>query len=138
MTDGLRPRRVTVVDDSPDLLALFGDALRFDGVELALFDGSATLQDIEASTPDLLVVDLRLGTESLTGMEIIRLARAHRQLRHVPIVVCSAAVDQLVTLEPELSEIPNLFVLPKPFSLGELDACVGEALARRVGAATDR
>jgi CheY-like chemotaxis protein len=35
--------RLTVVDDSPELLAVFGDALRFDGVSVTLFDGSARI-----------------------------------------------------------------------------------------------
>jgi CheY-like chemotaxis protein len=125
------PHRLTVVDDSPELLALFGDALRADGVELALFDGAVTIHEIEQSRPHLLVMDLLLGVDNLTGLEMIRLLRAHRTLRHVPIIVCSAAVDAIRNHEDELSRTANLFVLPKPFSLDDLEMCVGEALRSR-------
>ena len=133
MADGLRRRRVTVVDDSPELLALFGDLLRFDGVEMSLLNGSTTLQDIEESIPDLLVIDLRLGGESLAGWDIIRLVRAHRELRNVPIIVCSAAIDEIGEHRDEFSRTPDLYLLPKPFSLDELESCVGKALGQRVG-----
>jgi CheY-like chemotaxis protein len=127
-------RRVTVVGDSPELLDLFGDALRFEGVALALFDGTATLQAIEESVPDLLVIDLRLGAGSLTGLEVVRLVRSHRQLRRVPIIVCSAAFDEIRQHEGELTGMPALFVLPLPFSLDDLESCVREALGDRVEA----
>lgn len=128
MAEERAQRRVTVVDDSPELLALFGDALRFDGVALTLFNGSATLTAIEESAPDLLVIDLRLGPGSLTGFEMVSLVRSHRQLRRVPIIVCSAALDEIRQHEDELTRMPALFVLPKPFSLEDLESCVGKAL----------
>jgi hypothetical protein len=37
VVEGLGRRRVTVIDDSPELLALFGDLLRYEGVEISLF-----------------------------------------------------------------------------------------------------
>lgn len=136
MAERLVQRRLTVVDDSPELLALFGDVLRFDGVEIALFDGTVTIQDIEQSVPDLVVIDLRLGADSLAGLDIIRRLRSHRELRHVPVIVCSAAHDAISEHDEELSRIPDLSVLPKPFSLDELQSCVDEALGGRREAPT--
>lgn len=127
-------RRITVVDDSPELLSLFGDVLRVDGVELSLFNGSTSLQDIEESVPDLLVMELRLAADGLSGLDMIRLVRRHRRLRRLPIIVCSGALDQIRQHGDELSQMPGLFVLTKPFSLEELESCVGEALREGVGA----
>ena len=124
-------RRVTVIDDSPELLAVVGDALRFDGVDVSLFDGTDALQDIEKSAPDLLMIDLRLGPDSLSGLDVIRLVRRHRTLRGVPIIVCSAAPESLREHEDELSRVPDLHVLAKPFSLEELESRVYEALGER-------
>jgi DNA-binding response OmpR family regulator len=129
-----RQRRITVVDDSPELLGLFGDVLRVDGVELSLFNGATTVQDIEESVPDLLVMGLRLADDGLSGLDMIRLVRSHRRLRRVPIIVCSGALDQVRQHGDELSQVPDLFVLTKPFSLEELESCVGEALREDVGA----
>jgi CheY-like chemotaxis protein len=126
-----QPRRVTVVDDSPELLALMGDALRFDGAEIALLGSGATLVDIEASGPDLLVLDLRFGGDGLNGLDIIREARLHHRLRHVPIIVCSGAHDAIAAHGDELGRTSRLAVLPKPFSLEDLEACVEEAIGLR-------
>lgn len=129
ITEGVRPRRLIAVDDSPEVLALLGDALRVDGTEIALFDGRVTLQDIESSHPDLLLIDLRLGAGGLTGLDMIRRVRSHRELRHIPIIVCSAALDAIAEHDEELERIPNLSILRMPFSLDDLEACVDAALS---------
>jgi CheY-like chemotaxis protein len=131
-------RRVTVVDDSPELLALLGDVLRFDGVDVSLFDGGTTLHDIEESAPDLLVLDLRLASDGLTGMEMIRHVRSDQVLRDVPIVVCSAALDEVRVHEDELSRTPRVFVLAKPFSLDEFESCLGKAFGEATSAPAGR
>ncbi len=133
MVAGHGRRRVTVVDDSPELLALLGEALRFDGVEVSLFDGTATLDGIEDSDPDLLMIDVRLGSANLHGLDVIRLVRRHERLGDIPIIVCSAAQEQLRQHEQELKEIPNLSILAKPFGLGDLESTVEAALGRPAG-----
>lgn len=127
-----QPRRITVIDDSPELLGLFGDVLRADGVELSLLDESATIQDVAASAPGLLVIDLLLGDDGLSGMDMVRLVRSHRELREVPIIVCSAALHEIREHDEELSRTSAIFVLAKPFSLEELESRVREALDQRV------
>jgi hypothetical protein len=42
----------------------------------------------------------------------------------------------LAKLNGSLSKVPDLFVLPKPFSLDELEARVSEALGEQFAAAT--
>ncbi len=133
MVDGHARRRVTVVDDAPELLALLGDALRFNGVKVSLLDGTATLERIEGSNPDLLMIDLRLGSANLDGLEVIRLIRRHEGLRDMPIIVCSAAQEELRKHEEELNGIRHLFILRKPFGLGDLESAVEAALPRSGG-----
>ena len=129
------PRRnVTVVDYSPDVLTLLGDVLRSDGFKVSLLDGATTFMAIVDSQPDVLVIDWRLGTGSLNGGDIIREARSNHALRAVPIIVCSAALDELEAVADELAQVPQLYILNKPFSLEELEACVGQALNTNVRA----
>ena len=123
-------QRVTVIDDSPELLSLFEDVLSRDGVEVTLLDGATSIAEILESRPSLLVVDLRLGTNSLPGWDIVRLARQSRALDHVPIVVCSAALDQVRQHETEIEEFPRTYLLPKPFSLADLESVLHEALGQ--------
>jgi CheY-like chemotaxis protein len=124
----MTPQRVTVIDDSPELLALFEDVLGGEGVKLTLLDGAASFEEIQRSDPTLLVVDLRLGTDSLPGWEVIRTARSRPSFDEVPIVVCSAALDQVRQHESDLEAFPRTYLLPKPFSLADLDSVLHEAL----------
>ena len=123
-------QRVTVIDDSPELLSLFEDVLSRDGLELTLLGGATSFDEILETNPTLLVVDLRLGTDSLPGWDIVRLARQSRALEHVPIVVCSAALDHVRQHESELEAFPRTYLLPKPFSLVDLDSVLHEALGQ--------
>lgn len=121
-------RRITVIDDSPEILAVFGDALRREGVEVTLLDDRVTIQQIEMSEPELLVVDLRLGTDHLPGWEIIRHIRAHPMLADVPVIVCSGALDQMRDYGGPGAGMPRTYLLPKPFSLPDLEAVLDEAI----------
>lgn len=121
-------RRVTVIDDSSQVLELFRDAFDELGADVTVFDGVVSTRAIVATEPDLLIVDLRLGTEGLPGWEIIRLARDDPALRDVPIVVCSAALDHVRQHEDEGNAIPGTYLLPKPFSVDDLDAVLRHAL----------
>ena len=129
-------RRLTVIDDSPAMLELLGDVLRAEGTEIRLLGSDATLQDLEGPVPDLLMIDLRLGGERLRGLDLIRDVRSQPPLRCVPIVVCSASLDAIARHADELQAIPRLRVLPKPFTLDDLESCVEEALGDRWEAET--
>ena len=129
MAVALRPR-VTVLDDSPELAELLRDVLRSDGLDVSLLEGQTSLQDIEDSAPDLLVLDWRLATSHLTGLDIIRQARSQPALRTVPIIVCSAALNEIAEHADELAVTPRVSLLPKPFSLEELETSVEQALGR--------
>jgi len=130
----MAPGRVTVIDDSYELLDLLGEALRATGSEVELRSGAATILELEESRPDVLIVDLRLGRESLSGWEIVSLCRDHPTLRKLPIIVCSAAVDEISRYEDEMDADPHTFLLRKPFSVESLETLVGLALGTDVGA----
>lgn len=124
-------RRVTVIDDSPELLALFDQALSEDGVDVTLLDGAASLLEIEDTSPDLLVVDLRLGSDSLPGWDIVHMVQADPVMRDTPIIVCSAALDHVRQYEDEANASPTTYLLPKPFSIYDLHEVLAEALGDR-------
>lgn len=74
--------RIWVVNDSADFLDLMRDVLSDAGYAVTTFEGRATrVEEIAASAPDLLVIDLLLGGDDPTGWEIAMLARAHDRLR---------------------------------------------------------
>ena len=122
LVDMPEPRRVTVVNDSPDFLELMADLLHDANYPATLIDGDRdnATELIEASQPQILIVDLRLGSQELRGMDILRWVRKHPELSEVPTVVCTAdkwGVDQVAD---ELASLRNVTVLIKPFSVEEL------------------
>jgi DNA-binding response OmpR family regulator len=130
MTDPERPR-ISVVNDNPEFLDLMSAILAEDaGYDVSLFNGEETsIDEIAASRPDLLIVDLLLGGAS--GWDIVALARADERLAPVPVLVCSADVAALRDRAEELEQIGNVHVLRKPFGVDELTDTVSGLLDRK-------
>ena len=124
-------QRVTVVDDDPTSLELLTEVLELMGHDVSPFlRVSPDLVELVESRPDLLVVDLRLATleRELSGWDIVRLAKRHRDLFSLPVLVISADLPQLRSLVPGALEYQNVLLLGKPFSLDSLTVMVGMAL----------
>jgi DNA-binding response OmpR family regulator len=134
MTPSPRPR-ISVVNDNPEFLELMSAILAEDaGYDVSLFDGEkTTIDEIVASDPHLLIVDLLLGGAS--GWEIVTLARADERLAEVPVVICSADVASLRDRAEELERIGDVHILRKPFGVDELTDTVASLLDRKPAAA---
>ena len=120
--------RVLVVDDAPELRALFRDALGDEGYRVTLAAAPPNLAEVRALRPDAIVLDLLLGADEGAAWAFIRDLRDDPVLGDVPIVVCSAATRLLERLAPALRDC-GAAVVPKPF---ELDVLLDE-IARAVG-----
>ena len=133
MPEPRRPR-VSVVNDNPEFLELMSAILDEDaGYEVTLFNGQQLeLDDLVASDPDLIVVDLLLGGAS--GWEIVTLARADERLASVPIIVCSADVAALRERAADLERVGNVHLLTKPFAVDEITDLVEGLIGRAVSA----
>lgn len=125
-----RRQRITVVNDSPDFLELMAAILDEDaGYDVTLFDGEHTsIEEIAASNPDLLIVDLLIGAAS--GWEIVALSRADERLSGCPIIVCSADVTSLREKAEELARVGSVHILEKPFTLDEITDTVARLVGR--------
>ena len=112
--------RVSVVNDNPEFLELMADILDGDGgYQVTTFEVPTTsVDDVAASDPVLVIVDLLLGGAS--GWEIIALSRADDRLSGIPIIVCSADVASLRDRADDFERIGNIHVLAKPFGIDEL------------------
>jgi DNA-binding response OmpR family regulator len=122
------PPRITVINDNPEFLELMSAILDEDaGYAVTLIDGEATaIDEIAASEPDLIIVDLLLGGAS--GWDIVALSRAHERLADIPIIICSADVVALRDRANELEEIGKVHVLAKPFGIDEVTALVEQLI----------
>jgi CheY-like chemotaxis protein len=122
-------RRITLIDDDAEFRELMRDifAARHD---VSLLSGEQlTTDDIVGSRPDLIIVDLRLHESDLDGWDVLRLARSRDRLQAVPIVVCSAAAEELESRSDALLDLGNLAYLSKPFGLEAVEEIVSQGLA---------
>jgi CheY-like chemotaxis protein len=128
----LAPPRISVINDNPEFLELMSAILDEDaGYAVTLLTGeTAAIDDIAASAPDLMIVDLLLGGAS--GWDIVALSRADQRLANVPIIICSADVVALRDREAELEHIGNVHVLAKPFGVDQVTALVEQLIGTAV------
>jgi CheY-like chemotaxis protein len=123
--------RVTVVNDNPEFLALVRDILEDDRYETITIDGDRpdALDAIRASRPDVLMIDLRMGSEGLHGWEIAQQVRAEPDFDGLPVLICSADAPALKQLEQDLAADQHVASLVKPFSIDDLIAAIDGLLA---------
>jgi DNA-binding response OmpR family regulator len=115
-------KSVVVVNDSPELLELAETLLRDEelDVKVALM-GSKALELIRTTMPDLVILDVRLP--DVSGWDILQTLKLDTRTASIPVLVCSAAVQELRELEGQLASM-GVDVLIKPFAIDTLLAKV--------------
>jgi CheY-like chemotaxis protein len=122
--------RVTVVNDDPAFLELMEDVLELLGHEACVLPAeAASLDSVVETRPDILVVDLHLKGDAWTGWRLATAARAHPALAEVPVVIASGDHRFLKEREDELGAMTDLHVLPKPFTLDDVEGLLGRTTA---------
>jgi len=123
-------RRITVINDNPEFLAMMQDLLDADGYDVSVIDGDniSSVEPIREQQPELLIVDLLLRGTELSGWDIALAVRADEELRALPMVVCSADVHQVRERAEELTAMPGVEVILKPFKLAEMEALLQRML----------
>ena len=118
--------RVTVVNDSPEFLELVRDILADQRIPTVLIDGDKpdALGRIRESRPDVLMIDLRMGSDELHGWDIAQEVRRDAGLADVPILVCSADPTALASIQEQLDNTRRVGTLTKPFSIDHLAAAI--------------
>ena len=114
--------RVTVVNDNPDFLELVREILDGERYDTTTIDGDQpeALDRIRASRPDVLMIDLRMGTDGMHGWDIAQQVRADADLKRTPILVCSADIVALRELSADLADDHEVATLEKPFTIDHL------------------
>ena len=127
--------RVTVVNDNPEFLELVHDILEDDRFDATTIDGDRAdaLNRIKASRPDVLMIDLRLGSDGLHGWDIAMDVRRDPSLSGLPVLVCSADVLALNQIAGRLAETQHVETLTKPFSIDGLTSAIDRLVAEAVG-----
>jgi phosphate regulon transcriptional regulator PhoB len=122
-------KRILVVDDEPDIVALVSYNLKKEGFGVvAVHEGGEALDIVKKKDFDLIILDLMLP--GIHGMEVCRLLRSHQRTRDIPIIMLTAKgdeADRVRGLETGADDY-----IAKPFSPRELIARV-KAVLRRSG-----
>jgi len=125
--------RILVVEDDADIAELIAHYLHKAGHKTdRLSSGSAVVPHVQASPPDLIVLDLMLP--GMDGLLVCQALRSRRETAAVPIIMLTARGeegDRIAGLELGADDY-----VTKPFSPGELTARVAALLRRTQRPAT--
>ena len=109
-------KRILVVDDIEDNLSLLQAVLTEEGYEVDITkDGKSALAKIEASPPDLLLLDAMMP--QMNGYEVTQRIRQNKNLPFIPIIMITAYEDANV---PEGLDLGANDFIRKPIDFDEL------------------
>jgi len=111
--------RALVVDDNPLIRELIADFLQHMGLRVRVApDGSTALAVFAGDRFDVLFVDFHMP--GMTGLEVA--AAVRKTDAQIPIILVTA--QAALFAGDELSQTGISHVLPKPFTLNEIVACL--------------
>src|SRR5258707_11436190 len=113
------PANILIVDDSPDNLQLLCDLLEDQGHRAVLVsEGSLALAAAQKEPPDLILLDVNMP--GMNGYEVCERLKAEPQLKEVPVLFLSAAVE--TTDKVRAFQAGGVDYITKPFQLEEVTA----------------
>lgn len=116
---------ILVVDDDPTFCAIMGEILRMYQAQVhTASSADEAMAILDSVLPDLILTDVMMP--EVDGLTFVRRLRSGGTMASVPIIIVSAGVSQrekAAALQAGADQF-----LPKPFSLHELRAAVGDLL----------
>ena len=121
----MRPGRILIADDDPDILEVLGDRLVAQGYQVRTArDGVEALRSLNEEIPDVLLLDLQMPR--MGGLDLLR--RLAEEERDITVVVITA----VGTIERAVEAMKNgaYDFLTKPFDPEQVTITVAKALER--------
>ncbi len=120
--------RIMVIDDTPEILALFQELLAEEGYEvMAYTDAIRDLAEVERVQPDLIILDHIIAGEAV-GLPMLQQLQQRGSTAEIPVIVCSAAASAMEEMEGCLQG-RGVRVVLKPFAIDDVLDAVQQALA---------
>jgi two-component system OmpR family response regulator len=117
-------QHIIIVDDEAPAREMVGEYLKMHGFTVTLCDGGKSLRGaIEASVPDLVVLDLNMPEED--GLSIIRDLKSRTNVPVIMLTATASPIDRVVGLELGADDY-----IAKPCELRELMARIRSVLRR--------
>lgn len=120
-------RKVAIVNDDTQFLTMMELILSDAGYDvLLLIEADGAFQQLRSFAPDLIILDIRIEHPE-AGWTILDLLRLDRSTENTPVVVCSAAHDELHSKAAHLKQYQCTPLL-KPFNIDDLLDIVNERI----------
>lgn len=111
--------RIIVINDEESILDLFRMLLEGEGYEvLTSVETMENIKDIERLKPDLVILDLKMGVQQ-AGWTMMQKLRMYPPTKEVPIILCTAALNEVREQESVLED-KGIPVVYKPFDVDEI------------------
>ncbi|WP_373044572.1 response regulator [Vulgatibacter sp.] len=121
-----RPLTVLVVDDEFTIVETLAEILSWEGYRVVTApNGREGLAALEKDVPDLVLLDMMMPV--MDGLQMLEEMRRRPEVRHVPVVLMTAAPMQL----PRGEQLYDALLL-KPFGLDALTRTLGKVLGRQL------
>jgi DNA-binding response OmpR family regulator len=121
-------KRILIIDDEPDILAVTSIRLRKLGYEvLTAANGKRGLDTIRSEIPDLVLLDLVMPF--MSGAEVCAQIRNDEALKHIPIILFTASGSAAMT-EEKLKKLGADDYIIKPFEPEEFVGKIERVLAQ--------
>jgi CheY-like chemotaxis protein len=119
---------IAVVNDDPDFLDLLTELLQFEGYSaFVVREARGAFEQLKQARPDVIVLDIRIGPDN-DGWQIAECLTLDPSTRSIPVILCSAAVDDLQYRIPWLQK-HGIGAVAKPFDLEDMLSAIREGLA---------
>ena len=119
---------ILIVDDTPDNLRLLSQILTEQGYRVrAVTSGSRALASVEASLPDLILLDIRMS--EMDGYEVCERLKTDARAKDIPIIFISALNE--IQDKVKAFTVGGVDYVTKPFQFEEVLARVETHLALR-------
>ncbi len=124
--DGQQPH-ILCINHSPEILALMKELLEDEGFRVTTHSRlEKDLDTITGLAPGVIIIDY-MWTSSDDEWVFLTMLTMSPRTRHIPLILCTAAVQQAKDLQEHLFEM-GIRVVLKPFDIEHLIRVVHEAL----------
>jgi CheY-like chemotaxis protein len=119
------PKKIYLIDDDEDDRMLLREAMQtvLDDITVCEFDGAFTfyhqMQNLPLKSEDSLIL-LDMNMPKMDGLELLRELRSDHTYSHIPVVIISTTVNQMIVRETR--DLGVEAYLSKPVSQNELTA----------------
>ena len=114
-----RKKRIVVVNDYPDFLALLTDFLTEEGYEvIPLVKHQGAFEQIKLEQPHVVICDL-IFDNAPAGWSLLDMLYLDPETRAIPVILCTAATRQVQEAVPSFAG-KGILWLEKPFELERL------------------